>query len=129
MNKTIFFRYSSHRGRLWIAAAAKQPSNDEISLVQDQHRQHWQLRGRVEEMPEFPKTYPVGCLLGCVDVKDVLSQDDYRRANPYGESNSPYVFVCDNPYELTVKFPTKGKHKIWRLDPKIHKAAKGALVY
>lgn len=80
-------------------------------------------------MPEFPKAYPVGCLLGCVDVKDVLSQEDYTKAYPDGESNSAYVFVCENPHQLAVKFPIKGKHKIWRLDIKIHKAAKGALIY
>ncbi len=41
--------YSSHRGRLWIAAASKVPSDDEIA-----------------------------CLLGCVDVLDCLPQDEYR---------------------------------------------------
>ena len=80
-------------------------------------------------MPNFPKEYPVGCLLGCVDVIDVLSQQDYIQAYPHGESGAAYVFVCENPHELTVKFPVKGKHKIYHLDSKIHKAAKGALLY
>ena len=26
----------------------------------------------------FPQSYPVGCLLGCVDVTDVLPQEEYR---------------------------------------------------
>ncbi len=28
------------------------------------------------------------------------------------ESGSPFVFICENPHELLVKFPIKGKHKI-----------------
>ena len=121
-------RYSSHRGRLWIAAAAKNPTPEEIHAVEEQHKcsGYWKS---ADEMPEFPKDYPVSCLLGCVDVKDVLSQEDYIQSYPHGESNAAYVFVCENPHELTVKFPVKGKHKIWRLEPKIHKAAKGALLY
>ena len=27
---------------------------------------------------EFPSHYPVGCLLGCVDVVDCLAHDDYE---------------------------------------------------
>ncbi len=27
---------------------------------------------------ELPETYPVGCLLGCVDVTDVVAQDEYK---------------------------------------------------
>ena len=27
---------------------------------------------------EFPSQYPVGCLLGCVDVVDCMAQDPYR---------------------------------------------------
>lgn len=27
---------------------------------------------------EFPSSYPVGCLLGCVDVVDCLPQDTYQ---------------------------------------------------
>ena len=31
---------------------------------------------------------------------------------PGGESESPYVFIMENPCELVVKFPIKGQHKI-----------------
>lgn len=31
---------------------------------------------------------------------------------PDGESESPYVFICQNPQQLFVKFPLSGKHKI-----------------
>ena len=61
---------------------------------------------------EFPKNLPVSCLLGCVDVTDVLAQEEYRDRYPKGESNSPFVFVCQNPHELMIKFPMTGQHKI-----------------
>ena len=32
-----------------------------------------------------------------------------------GESGSDFVFIVDNPQELTIKFPIKGGHKICEL--------------
>ncbi|MBN3281720.1 TRIP4 protein, partial [Polyodon spathula] len=63
---------------------------------------------------EFPKEYPTGCLLGCVNMADCLSQEQFREQFPETceESASPFVFICSNPQELVVKFPVKGKHKI-----------------
>nr|CAB3223411.1 activating signal cointegrator 1-like [Phallusia mammillata] len=120
--------YSKHRGRLWIAAAARPATKEEIEQLEQQHEVSWRQQNPAEaEMAPFPAEYPVGCLLGCVHVKDVLEQEDYARAYPYGESGSPYVFVCENPKELRIKFPVKGKHKIWKLDPTTHRSAKKAL--
>ncbi|CAH1254531.1 TRIP4 [Branchiostoma lanceolatum] len=114
--------YSPHRGRLWIAAASKQPSQEEVAEVENAHR-------IIANEPhlQFPKDYPVACLLGCVDVADVLPQEEYREQYPDGESASDFVFICENFQELIIKFPIKGKHKIWRLDPTTHKAAKKGL--
>lgn len=114
--------YSPHRGRLWIAAAAKVPTQEEIRQVEHMH-----LVLHNDENLQFPQHYPTGCLLGCVDVTDVLPQEEYRSLYPDGESDSPYVFICENPQEMILKFPMKGKHKIFKLDPKIHQAAKKAL--
>jgi hypothetical protein len=33
------------------------------------------------------------------------------------------VFICKNPQELLIKFPMSGQHKLFKLDPKLHKAA------
>ncbi|OXB81944.1 UNVERIFIED_CONTAM: hypothetical protein H355_004027 [Colinus virginianus] len=44
------------------------------------------------------------------------------------ESGSPFVFICTNPQEMIVKFPIKGKPKIWKLDSKIHQGAKKGLM-
>ncbi|XP_066952695.1 activating signal cointegrator 1 [Macrobrachium rosenbergii] len=114
--------YSSHRGRLWIASAAKPPTPQEISQLEQTYRVLLK-----DENIKFPQYYPAGCLLGCVDVVDVLPQEEYRGKYPEGESDSPYVFVCENPQEMVLKFPMKGQHKIYKMDPKIHQAAKKAL--
>ncbi|CAG5134909.1 unnamed protein product [Candidula unifasciata] len=114
--------YSPHRGRLWIASTAKSPSPDDI-----REHEHMYAHLRNDKNLDFPKDYPTGCLLGCVNVEDCLSQDEYREQYPDGESASPYVFICSNPQQLIVKFPIKGKHKIYKLDPHIHQAAKKGL--
>ncbi|NXS87770.1 TRIP4 protein, partial [Erpornis zantholeuca] len=100
--------YTSHRGRLWIAATAKRPSPQEISELEATYRML--LRKDVE----FPSDYPSGCLLGCVDVTDCLSQEQFQEQYPdlSQESGSPFVFICTNPQEMILKFPIKGKHKI-----------------
>uniref|UniRef100_A0A3B4B1T5 Activating signal cointegrator 1 n=1 Tax=Periophthalmus magnuspinnatus TaxID=409849 RepID=A0A3B4B1T5_9GOBI len=100
--------YTSHRGRLWIAAAAKKPTPQEIAEVENMYRHIY------KKVPAFPKDYPTGCLLGCVNVTDCLSQEQFREQCPdvCEESASPFVFLCSSPQELLVKFPMKGKHKI-----------------
>ncbi|XP_030670408.1 activating signal cointegrator 1 isoform X4 [Nomascus leucogenys] len=64
--------YTPHRGRLWIAATAKKPSPQEVSELQATYRL---LRGKDVE---FPNDYPSGCLLGCVDLIDCLSQKQFK---------------------------------------------------
>ncbi|XP_076104447.1 activating signal cointegrator 1-like [Mytilus galloprovincialis] len=114
--------YTPIRGRLWIAATAKSPSPQETVDVEQQYR--YLLN---DQKISFPTHYPVACLLGCVDLVDCLPQDEYRKKFPDGESISPYVFICENPQELVVKFPIKGKHKIYKLEGHIHQAAKKGL--
>lgn len=109
--------YTPHRGRLWIASGSKVPSTEEIRQMQEFYRS---LRN---EKIIFPEHYPTGCLLGCVTVKDVLPQEEYRKQYPDGENESPYILICENPYVLPIKFPLQGKHKIYKLEPKIHQAA------
>ncbi|XP_056881571.1 activating signal cointegrator 1 [Takifugu flavidus] len=101
--------YTSHRGRLWIAAAAKKATPQEIAEVEAIYRHIYRKELR------FPNDYPTGCLLGCVNVTDCLSQEQFRQQFPdtCDESGSPFVFICTNPQELLVKFPIKGRHKIY----------------
>ncbi|XP_021569417.1 activating signal cointegrator 1 isoform X2 [Carlito syrichta] len=116
--------YTPHRGRLWIAATAKKPSPQEVSELQATYRL---LRGKDVE---FPNDYPSGCLLGCVDLIDCLSQKQFKEQFPdiSQESDSPFVFICKDPQEMVVKFPIKGNPKIWKLDSKIHQGAKKGLM-
>ncbi|XP_040198870.1 activating signal cointegrator 1 [Rana temporaria] len=116
--------YSAHRGRLWIAAAAKRPSPQEVSEIEASYRV------LLNKGIYFPKDYPTGCLLGCVEVADCLSHEQFEEQHPSlrQESASPFVFVCINPQELPIKFPIKGQHKIWKLDSKIHQGAKKGLM-
>jgi len=62
--------------------------------------------------------------LGCVDVEDILPQEEYRQLFNDGESSSPYVFIFKSPQELLSKFPMQGQHKIFKMDTNIHNAAK-----
>ncbi|XP_013857025.1 activating signal cointegrator 1 [Austrofundulus limnaeus] len=115
---------TSHRGRLWIAAAAKKPTPQEIAEVEALYRHIYRKE------PKFPKDYPTGCLLGCVNVTDCLAQEQFKEQfpNTCEESGSPFVFICTNPQELLVKFPMKGKHKIWKLESHYHQGAKKGLL-
>nr|XP_029712289.1 activating signal cointegrator 1-like [Aedes albopictus] len=110
--------YSSHRGRLWIAATAKPVDMELVKQMENFYRVLYN-----DDSIEFPSQYPSGCLLGCVSVQDVLPQEEYRKQYPNGESESPFVFVCTDPQELPIRFPVKGQHKIYNLDTKIHQAA------
>ncbi|XP_062998840.1 activating signal cointegrator 1 [Elgaria multicarinata webbii] len=116
--------YTSHRGRLWVAATAQKPSAQEICELEATYRI------LLQEDLEFPKDYPSGCLLGCVDLIDCLSQEQFREQYPRlsQESASPFVFICSNAQEMVVKFPIKGRHKIWKLESKIHQGAKKGLM-
>lgn len=113
--------YTHHRGRLWIAAGSKPPVESEIQRVENEYRF---LRG---DDTIFPSSYPTGCLLGCVNVIDCLSQEEYQRKYPDGENDSPFVIICEDPVSLPFKFLISGQHKIYRLDSKIHHAALKAL--
>ncbi|XP_038557726.1 activating signal cointegrator 1 isoform X3 [Micropterus salmoides] len=85
--------YTSHRGRLWIAAAAKAPTPQEIAEVEAMYRHIY------KKEPRFPKDYPTGCLLGCVNMTDCLSQEQFHQQMP------DCTFLPETPCQLPV-FPT-----------------------
>jgi activating signal cointegrator 1 len=59
----------------------------------------------------FPKHYPTSALLGCVDIDDILSAEDYKKQIKVEEqeSESEYVFIGKNPRQLIVPFSISGK--------------------
>lgn len=116
--------YSPHRGRLWIHSGSAQKTQEEIEEVEEFYRNYYN-----DPNLEFPQAYPTSCLLGFVDLVDVLSKEEYKQKYPNGESESEYVFICENPSELVAKYPMKGQHKIFKLDTNIHKTVKRQQFY
>ncbi|VVC34702.1 Zinc finger, C2HC5-type,Zinc finger, RING/FYVE/PHD-type,ASCH domain,PUA-like domain [Cinara cedri] len=114
--------FTPHRGRLWIASTAQKPNEEDIKRMETFYKH---LKG---ENLEFPNRYPIGCLMGCVNVVDCLSQEEYITQYPQGEVESPFIFICKNPIMMTNHFPIKGQHKIFKLDEKIHYAAQKCLL-
>ncbi|KAA0185030.1 Activating signal cointegrator 1 [Fasciolopsis buskii] len=109
--------YTTHRGPLWIASTAKPPDPSDIESLE---KDYIASGGSKDDLPS---SYPIGCLLGRVNVVDVLSQEQYRAKFPDGSSTSPFVFICDDPREVLLKFPLSGRHKIYKLDSHLHIAA------
>jgi len=110
--------YTHIRGRLWIASTAKPVTQEDIDMMERFYKQYYD-----DQNLEFPTQYPSGVLLGYVTLADCLPQEEYQKTYPEGESDSPYVFVCSNPQPLSILFPVKGEHKIYKLDSSIHLAA------
>ncbi|KAG2441712.1 hypothetical protein HXX76_003328 [Chlamydomonas incerta] len=116
---------STHRGRLWIHAAAKEMDPAELEELQAFYTQVHALDGTT---PQFPPAYPTSALLGCVDVVDVLPQAAVEQwpGLPHScrmEAASPFCFLCENPKRLVVPQPLKGEHKLWQLPKAVLKVA------
>jgi hypothetical protein len=99
--------YTSHRGRLWIHAAAKEPDPEIISQMEEFYKAR-----EINTQLDYPTEYLTSVLLGCVDVIDCLDRNTYLEQYPNGESDSEYVLICENPQELFFKLPMRGQHKI-----------------
>jgi len=113
--------FTRFRGRLWIHASSKKPSQEEVERIQLFYL------NRIDS-PTFPSTYPTGCLLGCVTLEQVLPLEEYLESFPQGECDSDnYVFICSNAMQLQRPFPMTGQHKLFKLDPVLHLAAQKSL--
>merc|ERR1712228_755882 len=87
---------TAYRGRLWIASARREPTPFEIEEVENEYCKVYGLRR--EEIP-FPTEYPTTALLGCVDMVDCLSNDEYQKqfieTGQSTENNgSAHCFLC-----------------------------------
>lgn len=105
---------TNYRGPLWIHAGAKEPDQDTIKAVEDQYRKLYQG----VQMPEFPKSYPTGCVIGVIDLQDVIDQKLYTDCVPKkytGESTSEHLFVIRNPRKLRVNIKCSGSKGIYDL--------------
>ena len=115
--------YTPFKGRLWIYAAMKMPTMEEIQTVEMFYQQFGHKT--------FPKQYPTGVMVGCVTVEDSLPVEVYREQYPEAmdEVGSPYVLLCEYPIAFSRPLPvTKGGGKqIYKLEPTVHKACKKML--
>lgn len=50
--------------------------------------------------------------MGCVNVIDCLSQEEYIDQYPDGENENPFIFICTDPKMMITHFPIKGQNKI-----------------
>jgi hypothetical protein len=64
---------SNNRGRLWIASTSQEPTESEIEEVEEMYRNEPYNR-----VKGYPRHYPTSVILGCVDVRDVLPQKEYK---------------------------------------------------
>uniref|UniRef100_A0A3Q0KSC9 Activating signal cointegrator 1 n=1 Tax=Schistosoma mansoni TaxID=6183 RepID=A0A3Q0KSC9_SCHMA len=110
--------YTPYRGCLWIASTAHKTDPEEITEIENKY-----LKAGVPKS-DMPTSYPTSCLLGRVNIVDVITQEEYREKQPDGLSQSSYVFICADPRETLIKFPIRGKHKIYKLEKHMHIAAK-----
>lgn len=120
---------TKYRGRLWIASTSQEVDEDEVREMEGYYQA---LYGESTKLP-FPKTYPKSALLGCVDMVDCWSQEEFQK---YKQDNrdlviessiSQFEFVCCRPRALLLPTSITGNHKLWNLDPKILQGAQKAL--
>jgi activating signal cointegrator 1 len=119
---------SDFRGQLWIHATSKKPEQELIDSVEGECRE---LYKNCTNAPKFPKRYPTSCLLGCVDVVDVLKKESYMKLIPNAfreRSDSKYLFVCKNPRRLEIPIKMPGQPNIYKLEENILERTKGKLV-
>ncbi len=113
---------TNYRGPLWIHAGSRQPDPSEIRKVENQYRKLYEG----QNMPPFPTSYPTGCVIGLVDLQDVISQQMYTEYIPKeftGESTEDWLFVIRNPRRLMVNIKCVGNKNIFNLDPAVITAA------
>jgi len=116
---------SNFRGRLWIASTARKPDVDEITAVEDECRRVYGAKNKLE----WPKTYPHGVLLGCVDMVGCWTHEEFLKYREdkvnqgylVEENESQHVFVCTNPRLLGTPITITGQHKLWTLPANLHK--------
>ena len=113
---------TNYRGPLWIHAGSRQPDPSEIRKVENQYRKLYEG----QNMPPFPTSYPTGCVIGLVDLQEVISQPMYTEYIPKeftGESTEDWLFVIRNPRRLMVNIKCVGNKNIFSLDPMVITAA------
>ena len=114
---------SEHCGPLWIHAAAKPPSTDDIVAVEEQLRIQYEMEG-IQTPLKFPTAYPTSCLLGCAECIGVISRAQLKALSRDGclpallplENDSSYVFCMAGAKALPLPMSMAGQHKYDSVD-------------
>lgn len=118
---------TDQRGPLWIHAAQRIPTPEEISAVESQCAE---MYTNVTERPDMPERYPTGVLLGRIELVDCLNDEEYHSKIPdeFREpSECKYHFVVKNPEKLIVPIRMTGGKKIFKLEHDLWDGAKRGL--
>ena len=125
---------SDYRGRLWIHAASLEPSPEDIARYEAFYTEVYRREfGAKAGAPQFPKHYPTSALVGCVNVVDVVSKEEFAKwtslplsAKLEGDGNgSGFYFLCEGQMRMVMPFMMSGQHKLWKLDKKdVERASK-----
>eukprot|EP00242_Pyramimonas_sp_CCMP2087_P001924 CAMPEP_0198228552 /NCGR_PEP_ID=MMETSP1445-20131203/113559_1 /TAXON_ID=36898 /ORGANISM="Pyramimonas sp., Strain CCMP2087" /LENGTH=248 /DNA_ID=CAMNT_0043908937 /DNA_START=194 /DNA_END=937 /DNA_ORIENTATION=- len=126
---------SDYTGPLWIHAAAKEVSPEEIAEIEAFYTEVFQRDTLSDSRPKFPAHYPTSCLVGRVKVAAVVPKEEFERHETMppsalleNEANgSDYFFLCESAERLVLPFQMGGQHKLWKLDKKTADAAKKGL--
>eukprot|EP00884_Botryococcus_braunii_P018767 jgi/Botrbrau1/5574/Bobra.97_2s0005.1 len=121
---------TEYRGRLWIHATSKQPTQEVIQEVQWDYTRIYGAEGK--SPPPFPEHYPTSVLLGCIDIVDCLKAEQVEAWKDLPESlkmevGSPYAFLCEKPRRLVVPQAMRGHPSIWELPKAVVKNMEPAL--
>ena len=124
---------SAFRGPLWIHAASKEPTSEEIAEGEAFYRAVFAEDG--VGAVQFPKMYPTSAVLGLVDVVNVTTAHEFLSwsslsagARLEGRANgADYFFLCEKAQRLVLPFAHTGQHKLWSLDGAVAKRAMAAL--
>ncbi|EAR92830.2 zinc finger, C2HC5-type family protein (macronuclear) [Tetrahymena thermophila SB210] len=122
------FWTTDYKGPLYIHAGATPPTQQLIDEIESQYKEHYK---GVKNMPPFPKRYPTGCLIGCVDLQGVLTKDEYIANIPekYREdSQCDHIFVVRNPRKLFYPIKLKGSKNIFDIPNDIRINSKNQLI-
>ena len=117
------FWTTEYRGHLWIHAGATPPTPETVRFVEAEYEE---LYKNAENKPNFPERYPLGSLLGVIDLQTVLKRRTYNEVIPeeYREkSESEHIFVIRNPRKLLYPIKMPGSKDIYDLPPKIKEIA------
>ena len=107
--------------KLWIHAASREPTPEEIRAVEAQYAAIYRAEG-VDDL-EFPEVYPLSALLGCVTVSGIVTEGQLHRLCDAAqlpptltmESESQYLALCEQPQRLILPWRCPGKMKVWTL--------------